>query len=234
MSRREVVVGYLEDDEDQAELISLWLEEAGYTMRLYNSAGDFRRKFASEPLDLLLLDWMLPDASGIEVIHWIRSSSDADLPVIFLTSRMREEDIVQGLMHGGDDYVTKPAKQGELLARVSSVLRRRGSVDNDIPAKIDLKPYFIDMQRRRLTIDGREIDLTQREFELAAFLFQRYGRIVSREALLENIWHVGGDVSTRTVDTHISRLRKKLELSGEHGWRLTAVYQHGYRLDQTQ
>jgi len=232
MARREVVIGYLEDDEDQAELISFWLEEAGYTMRIYNSASDFRKKFANEPLDLLLLDWMLPDASGIEVIHWIRSSSHADLPVIFLTSRMREEDVIQGLMHGGDDYVTKPAKQGELLARVSAVLRRRGGVESDIPAKIDLKPYFIDMQRRRLTINGQEIDLTQREFDLAAFLFQRYGRIVSREALLENIWHVGGDVSTRTVDTHVSRLRKKLELSGEHGWRLTAVYQHGYRLDQ--
>ncbi|MDN5939869.1 MAG: winged helix-turn-helix domain-containing protein, partial [Salinisphaera sp.] len=87
-------------------------------------------------------------------------------------------------------------------------------------------------QRRQVSVDGTPVDLTQREYELARYLFRRQGRIVSRDALLENIWNLGGGVSTRTVDTHISRLRKKLGLSGENGWRLTAVYQHGYRIEQ--
>ena len=88
------------------------------------------------------------------------------------------------------------------------------------------------MKRRRVSLDGREIDLTQREFDLATFLFRRHGRIVSREALLENVWNLSAVVSTRTVDTHVSRLRKKLDLNGSNGWRLAAIYQHGYRLEQ--
>ena len=94
-------------------------------------------------------------------------------------------------------------------------------------------PYHIDLMRRRVAIEGRDIELTQREFDLATYLFRRQGRIVSRDALLENVWNMSAQVSTRTVDTHVSRLRKKLELGGEHGWRLTAVYQHGYRLEQS-
>lgn len=232
MSKHEVVIGFLEDDADQAELISLWLERAGYSPRVFRSASEFRRRLGNEAVDLLLLDWMLPDSTGLDVIAWIRSSANSELPVIFLTARSLDEDIVRGLESGGDDYVIKPPKQAELLARVAAVLRRRG-VDTEGSTEIVLPPYMVDLQRRRISIDGREIDLTQREFDLATYLFRRQGRIVSRDALLENVWNMSSQVSTRTVDTHVSRLRKKLELSGEHGWRLTAVYQHGYRLEQT-
>lgn len=233
MSKRAVVVGFLEDDADQADLVALWLERAGYTPRIFRNATEFRRRLGSEAVDLLLLDWMLPDASGLDVISWIRSSANASLPVIFLTARSREEDVVKGLESGGDDYVVKPPKQAELLARVGAVLRRRSQGESDNGNEIALPPYAIDLQRRRVSLQGREIDLTQREFDLASYLFRRQGRIVSRDALLENVWNMSASVSTRTVDTHVSRLRKKLELSGEHGWRLTAVYQHGYRLEQS-
>lgn len=231
MSKHEVVIGFLEDDADQAELISLWLERAGYTPRVFRSANEFRRRLGIEAVDLLLLDWMLPDATGLDVLAWIRSSANAELPVIFLTARSLDEDIVKGLESGGDDYVVKPPKQAELLARVAAVLRRRG-VDSEANADLTIPPYHIDLMRRRVAIDGRDIELTQREFDLATYLFRRQGRIVSRDALLENVWNMSAQVSTRTVDTHVSRLRKKLELGGEHGWRLTAVYQHGYRLEQ--
>ncbi|MBL8299758.1 MAG: response regulator transcription factor [Rhodanobacteraceae bacterium] len=231
MSKHEMVIGFLEDDADQAELISLWLDGAGYTPRVFRSASEFRRRLGIEVVDLLLLDWMLPDATGLDVLAWIRGSANAELPVIFLTSRSMDEDIVKGLESGGDDYVVKPPKQAELLARVAAVLRRRG-VDPDSNADLNVPPYHIDMTRRRVAIDGRDIELTQREFDLAIYLFRRQGRIVRRDALLENVWNMNAQVSTRTVDTHVSRLRKKLELSGEHGWRLIAVYQHGYRLEQ--
>jgi DNA-binding response OmpR family regulator len=231
MSKREVVIGFLEDDADQAELISLWLERAGYSPRVFRSATEFRRRLGNEAVDLLLLDWMRPDATGLDVIAWIRSSANAELPVIFLTARSLDEDIVKGLESGGDDYVVKPPKQAELLARVAAVLRRRGVEGNESANELSLPPYSVDLQRRRISVEGREIELTQREFDLAIYLFRRQGRIVSRDALLENVWNMSAQVSTRTVDTHVSRLRKKLELSGEHGWRLTAVYQHGYRLE---
>ncbi|HEX5487752.1 MAG TPA: response regulator transcription factor [Rhodanobacteraceae bacterium] len=225
-------VGCVEDDPDQAELLCLWLEHAGYGSAVFRTANEFRRRLGSEAVDLVLLDRSLPDASGLEVLAWIRHSPNAGLPVIFLTASGEESDIVEGLAAGADDYVVKPPKQGELLARVAAVLRRRGG-DADGTEVLELPPYRIDPQRRVISINGEPAELTQREYELACYLFRRQGRIVSRDALLENVWNLAGGVSTRTVDTHISRLRKKLGLSGENGWRLTAVYQHGYRIEQT-
>jgi two-component system, OmpR family, response regulator RegX3 len=225
------MVGCLEDDPEQAALLRLWLDAAGYGCAVFGNATEFRRRLGSEAVDLLLLDRSLPDTTGLEVLEWIRRSPNADLPVIFLTASGEERDIVEGLAAGADDYVVKPPKQAELLARVAAVLRRRGT-DAETDGSLDLPPYTMDAQRRRICVNGEEVELTQREYELASYLFRRRGRIVSRDALLENVWNLGGHVSTRTVDTHISRLRKKLRLSGEHGWRLTAVYQHGYRLEQ--
>jgi DNA-binding response OmpR family regulator len=230
MSKSGLVVGLLEDDPDMAALVGQWLEEAGYSVRLFRTAAEYRRRQGSEAIDLLLLDWMLPDSSGIDVVEAIRSSPNNGLPVIFLTARDAEDDMVHGLGSGGDDYVVKPPRQRALIARVRALLRRHGN--GDASETIELAPYSVDAKRRRISIDGREIELTQREFDLASFLFRRQGRIISRDALLENVWNLSTAVSTRTVDTHVSRLRKKLDLNGEKGWRLAAIYQHGYRLEQ--
>ncbi len=226
-----VVIGLLEDDTDISDIVSAWLQAAGFAVRTYRSTAEYRRRQGSEAIDLLLLDWMLPDGNGIEVIESIRASANSRLPVVFLTARDSEDDIVHALAHGGDDYVVKPPKQRELLARVQAVLRRH-NVERGAEDAFDVGPYRVDTQRRRIEIDGREIELTQREFDLASYLLRRQGRIVSRDALLKHVWNLSADVSTRTVDTHVSRLRKKLELGGEHGWRLAAIYQHGYRLEQ--
>jgi DNA-binding response OmpR family regulator len=231
MSKLGLVVGLLEDDQDMAALVSHWLEDSGYTVRLFRNATEYRRRQGGEAVDLLLLDWMLPDGSGIEVMEAIRSSPNNRLPVVFLTARDSEDDIVRGLASGCDDYVVKPPKQRELIARLAAVLRRHGA-DGDAGETLDVAPYAVDTKRRRISIAGREVELTQREYDLASFLFRRRGRIVSRDALLENVWNLSAAVSTRTVDTHVSRLRKKLELNGTNGWRLAAIYQHGYRLEQ--
>lgn len=224
-------VGCVEDDAAQADLLRLWLERVGYRCAIFRTANEFRRGLGSEAVDLVLLDRSLPDSTGLEVLAWIRRSPNAGLPVIFLTASGEESDIIEGLAAGADDYVVKPPKQGELLARVAAVLRRRVG-DTDGADVLELPPYRIDPQRREISIGGAPVELTQREYELACYLFRRQGRIVSRDALLENVWNLGSGVTTRTVDTHISRLRKKLGLSGENGWRLAAVYQHGYRMEQ--
>lgn len=231
MEQNVPVIGFLEDDPDQAVLVEHWLKQAGYRVRLFATAAEFRRRQGVEAIDLLLLDWMLPDAMGPEVLEWVRDSANARLPVIFLTARGSEADLVRGLNSGGDDYVVKPARQNELIARVNAVLRRIG-FGGDEQESFELPPYRIDATHRRITFDDKEVELTPREFDLAVFIFRRHGRIVSRDSLLENVWNMSAAVTTRTVDTHISRLRKKLELNGEHGWRLAAVYQHGYRLEQ--
>jgi len=232
MEKRDHVIGFLEDDPDQAELILHWLGLAGYRTRMYASAAEFRRRQGSEAIDLLLLDWMLPDADGPEVVHWLRSAASARLPVSFLAARGGEADVVRGLNAGGDGYWVKPVGQQELVGRVGAVLRRLG-VEGGDGGPFEIPPYRVDPRRQRISFGEHAIELTPREFDLAAFLFRRHGRIVSRDALLENVWNMNASVSTRTVDTHVSRLRKKLELNGENGWRLAAVYQHGYRLEQT-
>lgn len=224
------VIGLLEDDEDQSRLLSHWLVDAGYQVRLYPSSAEFRRKQGSASVDLLILDWNLPDESGLSILRSLRDAG-SEMPVLFLTARSSEDDIVTGLREGADDYVSKPATQRELLARVGALLRRT-HLKKDAAEEEGVEPYRIDLMRRRVELAGEEVSLTDREFELALFLFRRRGRVVSREALLESIWNIRGDVATRTVDTHISRLRKKLGLGGEHGWRLNAVYQHGYRLER--
>ena len=224
-------IGCVEDDPDQAALLRLWLEQAGYGCAVFRSSSDFRRRLGNEAVDLVLLDRSLPDAKGLDVLAWIRQAANSRLPVIFLTASGEESDIIEGLAAGADDYVVKPPKQGELLARVAAVLRRRGG-DAEAGDVLELPPYRIDAKRRVISVNGEPVELTQREYELACYLFRRQGRIVSRDALLENVWNLASDVSTRTVDTHISRLRRKLGLSGENGWRLTAVYQHGYRVEQ--
>ena len=232
MDKLDLVVGVLEDDADQSAIVAAWLEEAGYTVRQFRTATEFRRRQGTAAVDLLLLDWMLPDTPGIDVLAWIRASANGALPVIFLTARDTEDDLVRALASGGDDYIVKPPKQRELIARVNALLRRHGTGRAGQDGEIDLPPYRIDPQRRRVSLNGRDIELTQREFDLANFLFRRQGRIVGRDALLENVWNLSTAVSTRTVDTHVSRLRKKLDLDGKNGWRLAAIYQHGYRLEQ--
>lgn len=224
------IIGLLEDDPDMADLVSLWLGEAGYTVRWYRDAGEFRRGQGRDSVDLLLLDWMLPDTPGIEVLSRIRAGGGTRLPVIFVTALDSEEDIVRGLAAGADDYVTKPPRQRELLARIGSALRRHAAEGGG--NVLELAPYQVDGERRRIRLEGSEVGLTDREFELANFLFRRHGRLVSRDALLTNVWNISTAVTTRTVDTHVSRLRRKLALDGSHGWRLAAVYQHGYRLEQ--
>jgi two-component system response regulator RegX3 len=224
-------IGLVEDDPDQARLFAAWLEESGYRVLLFATAAEFRRRLGAASVDAVLLDWGLPDAEGPEVVDWLRHSAHAGLPVVFLTARISEADIVAGLRAGADDYVPKPPRKSELLARLGAVLRRTGAATAD-PVLREVPPWEIDTRQRRVLLAGEEVELTDREFDLAAYLFRRPGRIVSREALLSQVWNLGGGVATRTVDTHVSRLRRKLLLDGEHGWRLTAVYQHGYRLER--
>lgn len=221
-------IGLLEDDPDQSRILTHWLNAAGYQVKVYPDAESFRSGYLHGSADLLILDWNLPEESGLSVLRWLRASGSV-LPVLFLTARHDEADVVVALQEGADDYVGKPARHDELLARVKALLRRTAQNRSE---EDDIAPYRIDVMRRRIERDGQEITLTDREFDLALFLFRRHGRVISRETLLEHIWNISGEAPTRTVDTHVSRLRKKLELSGEHGWRLSAVYQHGYRLER--
>lgn len=224
-------VAILEDDPDQAELTKLWLTNADHSVDCYGDAAAFLRAVRRDSFDLYVLDWMLPDLSGIEVLKKLRREMSDYTPVVIVTAKDEEQSIVRGLETGADDYLVKPIRQAELVARVSAIVRRVAG--NKPEEELDIAPYSLSLANKTISLNGEKIQLTNREFELALFLFRNAGKMVSRNHMLESIWGIENkSVSTRTVDTHISRLRKKLGLGEENGWILSAIYQHGYRIER--
>ncbi len=220
----------LEDDQDQANLVRLWLEESGHIVQHFTSAKDFLKEIIRDSYDLVILDWVLPEMSGIEVLRWLRKNLDWHIPILFTTQRESEEDIVYALESGADDYMVKPLKMMEMMARIK-VLGRRCSDEHDMKEKLEALPYVVDPHQQTISRNGNPVEMTKKEFDLALFLFRNTGRIISRGHILEAVWGRSPDINTRTVDTHMSRLRNKLQFNQEEGWRLSAVYQHGYRLE---
>lgn len=225
-------VALVEDDAHVGQLMGLWLEEAGYSFRSYVTGQSFIKDVVRESFDLVVLDWMLPDTSGDKLLAWLREHVGWRLPVVFVTARDSEEDIVRGLELGADDYITKPVRRAELLARIHAVMRRSQAGEPAGGGVIEISPIRVDMATRTVLVDGRPVELTHMEFELTQFLFRNVDRVLSRGHILESVWGKTAGLNTRTVDTHISRLRTKLGLGAEHGLRLTAVYNHGYRLER--
>ena len=221
----------VEDDPIQLQIASAWLEEEGHLVSGHTRAAAAMKQMQRESFDLVVMDWMLPELSGEDLLRWIRARHKR-LPVMFATARDEEEEIASILRLGADDYIVKPLRRLEFLARVDALARRSGLGEDE--THVELGPYAIDLGARSITVDGKPAaNITPRMVEIAIMLFRRHGDLVSRAHLYEHIWGVNADPSTRTLDTHVSRLRNALELDGRHGWRLAAIYQHGYRLEKT-
>jgi len=235
-----VHIGLLEDDSCQIELINLWTKESGDRLQSYTTGRDFRDAMQQEQFDLLILDWHLPDTTGIEILDWLRGERATKTPVLFITSRDSEESVVEALEHGADDYIVKPVNKAITLARINALARRNqlasagttGAIPNDSNKPDHFAPYRINHDEQHITLNDEVIKLTHKEFELASYLFQHAGCLVSRDHLLETLWGTRGDLNTRTVDTHISRIRSKLKINPALGWQLSSIYQRGYRLFQ--
>jgi len=224
-------ISIAEDDPDQAALIRLWMEGAAHGVQVFGTAAAYIEGLKRQRFDLLLIDWMLPDGTGADLLRWVRANLGWEVPVLVLTSRDDEDTVVAALHSGADDYVVKPPKPLELLARIAALGRRMRS--GGLPV-LRLGMFEIDIQRQRLALDGEPVVLTQKEFDLSAYLFQNPGKLLSRDHLLRKIWGLNADVDTRTVDTHVSRLRKKLGLDGRKGWKLVPVYGVGYRFERIE
>ncbi len=225
-------IALVEDDPDQAALLEVWFADEGFECHVFENGNKALKAFQKESFDLILLDWYLPDINGDKILAWIREHIDWQVPVIFVTQRDAEEDIAYALEQGADDYVPKPIKPLVLKARVHALLRRVHGADQQINKTLEFGVYRLDPKSHQLFLDNEQVSLTQKEFELALFLFRNVGRLLSRAHLLESVWGHNAELNTRTLDTHISRLRKKLKLgNAEAGWRLSAIYHHGYRLE---
>jgi len=224
-------IALLEDDPDQSIIIREWLLQHGHQCSCFESGREFIKAVKRTTFDLLILDRLVPDMDGIEVLKWVRENLDWQIPILITTQMDTEADIVYGLNHGADDYMVKPIKYQELLARVDALARR--FLNPQSPGSIiKVTPFEIDRNKRKISRNAVIIPTTNIEFDLALFMFQNYGRVLSRGYILENVWGRNASISTRTVDTHVSRIRKKLGIIPENNWQLVPVYQHGYRLEK--
>ena len=221
----------VEDEDALSALLEYNLEKEGFEVRLSADGEDALLLIEEDKPDLVLLDWMLPGLSGIEVCRRIRARPDTrDLPVIMLTARADEDDRIRGLDTGADDYLTKPFSVPELTARVRALLRRsRPTLSAEVATFGDL---VLDRETRRVRRADREIHLGPTEFRLLDCLMQRPGRVFSREQLLDLVWGRDVYVEARTVDVHIGRLRKALNRTGERD-PIRTVRAAGYALDET-
>lgn len=224
----EITVGLLEDEKPQAALLMGWLTDAGYSAFHGETGKTFLHKVEQTPPDMIILDWQLPDCEGIDVLAELRSNLSYTGPVVFATAKDSEEDVVRGLSGGADDYLIKPLRQAELLARLGALWRRIGQ---DRASSLSLGPIQLDLDNREARIKDEVVGLTSTEFDLAACLFAHVGKLLSREFLLKEVWGVDAELDTRTVDVHMSRVRKQLGIGPEMGYCIKTIYRHGYRLE---
>ena len=221
-----------EDERDIQDIIAYNLQQAGYEVLLASRGDDALRMAKLQQPDLMLLDLMLPGLSGKEVCQAIRRDPNTSaMIVIMLTAKGEEVDRVVGFEVGADDYVTKPFSIRELLLRVQTILRRsasRGSGPHD--AGFEFGSLRVDVAAHRAWVEGRAIELTALEFKLLVTLHERKNRVQRRETLLNDVWGITADVTTRTVDTHVKRLREKL---GNAGCFVETVRGVGYRFSET-
>lgn len=216
-----------EDDRDIAELISHYLKKAGWSTHLVEAGDQALAYLRNHPVDIVILDLMLPGMSGLEVCQALRASREtAFVPVIMLTARTDEADRVRGLELGADDYVGKPFSPNELVARIRALMRRThrtGSTETTLR----FGPIVMDLESHTVSDKGREIKLTAKEFMLLRYLLEHRGRVLSRDLLLGDVWGYRYTGGTRTVDVHVRRLREKLPVLVDA---LITVKQFGYKL----
>jgi len=223
-------IAILDDEPTARAFVTQMLIEAGHFAYEFPNARALITRLRQDTFDLVILDWNMPDKSGPEIIGWMRENMDKPVPSLLLTNRNSDADIVAGLDAGADDYVIKPVQPPVLLARIAAIHRRTGP--REVTGSNETYgPYQLQPARQSVLVDGETVVLTAKEFELAATLFRNMHRPLSRSYLLEIVWGRNPDLPTRTLDAHISRIRAKLGIRPERGFRLVPVYSYGYRLE---
>lgn len=229
MSKKKILI--VEDDKDIARLLQYNMDKAGYFCEIAVTGEMALVSLGRQPFDLIILDVMLPGVDGFEVCRRVKQDPQCrHIPVMLLTARGEEVDRIVGLEIGAEDYVVKPFSPREVVLRVKALLRRSSSEDSWGSNKLlEVGGVILDKERHSVTVDGKGIVLTAMEFKLLALLMERRGRVQDREKLLNDVWGVDAEVYTRTIDTHVRRLRSKL---GSFGYLVETVSGVGYRFRQ--
>ena len=219
-----------DDEPEVVNHLKSIVDELGYVAVGCSDGNLLMQSLVRETFDLLILDWNIPGKDGLEILDWMQTSLPERPPVIMMTNRSAKKDISDALNAGADDYITKPEDRDVVVARISAMLRRSAGA-----GVFDSEAVYGDYQLNRInqtvTIHGNTIALTAKEFELADLFFRNTDRTLSRNYIMETIWRTTAALATRTLDMHISRVRAKLDLQPENGFRIFTVFGYGYRLE---
>lgn len=219
----------VEDDLNIRELLEYTLKAYGFSSKGFETGASFLNYLKNETPSLILLDIMLPDIDGIQILTQLKSNSDTkDIPIIMLTAKSGRIDKIKGLDYGADDYITKPFDVLELISRINAVLRRSGGKEQEEKTPVKYKEMYINTESRVVTIGEDEIVLTYKEFELLHYLVINKGIVLSRDKLMNEVWGTDFEGESRTVDVHIRSLRQKLGLYGDY---IVTVRNVGYKVD---
>ncbi|MEO6992242.1 MAG: response regulator [Lacunisphaera sp.] len=226
MEKKKILV--VDDEPDVTDLVAYHMKAKGFQVETLNDATASIAKARSYHPDLVILDIMMPDLSGIQICRILRADPKlAKVPIIFLTAKSEPHDRIEGLESGADDYLSKPFSPKELVLRVESILRRANSTKEATAATLQIGDILLDSETHRVTVRSELLDLTATEFKLLQLLMERQGRVQTREHLLLNVWNYATEIETRTVDTHVRRLREKL---GEEAAWVETIRGVGYRI----
>lgn len=219
-----------DDESDVVTFLKSIIEEMGHVAVSFSDGNMLAQALVRETFDLLILDWNIPGKDGIATLQWMQSSLPERPPVIMMTNRSAKRDISDALNAGADDYITKPEDRAVVAARINAMLRRNaGSGAFDTEATYG--KYHLNRLDQTVAINGKTVTLTAKEFELADLFFRNADRTLSRNYIMETIWRTTAALATRTLDMHISRVRSKLDLQPENGFRIFTVFGYGYRLE---
>lgn len=217
----------VEDDESIREIESIALKNSNYIVSAFENAKEFYKKLDELVPDLILLDVMLPDESGYDIVRKLRKRpATQDIPIIMVTAKTTEMDMIKGLDGGADDYIKKPFSIMELITRVKALLRRTAKEE---PKLLKLDDLVIDHERHVVTVNNEPVDLTYKEYELLRLLMGSQGIVMTREVIMRSVWDTDFEGETRTVDMHIKTLRHKL---GDYGSRIKTVRNVGYVIEK--
>lgn len=226
MEKKKILV--VDDEPDVTDLVAYHMKAKGFHVETVNDATASISQARNFQPDLIILDIMMPNLSGIQICRILRADSKlSKVPIIFLTAKAEPHDRIEGLESGADDYVGKPFSPKELVLRVESILRRAAGPKEPPPARLQIGDILLDGETHRVTVRGAVLELTATEFKLLRLMMERQGRVQTREHLLLNVWNYSTEIETRTVDTHVRRLREKL--GPEAGW-IETIRGVGYRI----
>jgi DNA-binding response OmpR family regulator len=226
-------IGILDDDETHNAMVAEILRAAGYRCEIYSQPQALINDLRRQTFDLLIVDWVMPQMTGLDVIRLAHEVLVTPPPILLLTNRSTENDVVEALNAGADDYVTKPCAAPVLLARTAALLRR--AYPTAAPTTpVTYEGWCFDPKFETASRGDEIVALTAKEFSLALVLFQNTSRALSRSYLLERVWGLRPDLETRTLDSHVSKLRTKLSLRPANGFRLVTLYGFGYRLERSE